>query len=760
MHLKSSRVNLGHVKVSHAQSKLALFTFVVSSQQIEFANLWKAEKLVDSQQGLRRSCFLPLSVSFCGRYIRRKHCNHVSSTRRFSLLLQDPRRRRRRLIIWQDLPSQIKSRTMDSRSSSGSGSHSANLNPSLNFNQARPRTLQQATYTTAGTVYNPQTAPPLQPPARRGRASRWPPANPADLSTFNNSVLGVFPRARHRSPPTTASTLRHYSPLQQNQDRAIGPRNPADHHCAATSSCNPQRTTSGDSSNMTHSFSNALPRNLLADEVPKSFVCNECREQFQTIALAEFHVTLSGHDNFSEASDDNNRPDGDAFLQDEENKEEEDLTQFNNYSVKTLTNLASYPNPNQKMAQRCLDRARETFKTAAESTGPVSRSSSQLGFNAAGNSSSSYLGGSGRESSEYYSRVPRNAHTNSSTRSSVLSNGPGAPQPLTAGPPGQRHYKASTLEGPLRALQDSAQNPYSLAAAESLFGTNPPNPSAVSSLGRPPSTQISEASRTAERDMRSSRPLKVAGPPHPVEQTASRTSQGASGAMYRENRYHVPIMPPNQKNIWMNGIRETKTQDDLWAYYRHSHRGLPCDYNPATFGSVPDDNSDLQPPSGRVLPSNLEAQVQRDIDLACHQKRFYAGDSLMLRSWEYTFDEICDKAPGGELGHLNDSGPLNSSQTETAVNPSQLGKPRDISISLINKLQPHEAAHALLPMLFKALTNFEKNSHGVQRPQKHKGRDRRTCPRPGYVGQEREERRRAQSDWAHPQTPSRGENRR
>lgn len=655
---------------------------------------------------------------------------------------------------------------MDTRSSSGSGSHSANVNPILS--QDRPRAPQHATYTTAGTVYNPQTAPALQPPARRGRASRWPPAIPADLSAFNSSVLGPFPRTRYHSPPTTASTLRHYSPLQQNQDRAIDPRLSADHHRPATSLSSPKRSASGNSSNMSISLSN-LSRELLAEGVRKSIFCNDCGEQFQTVALAEFHTSLSGHDNFSETSEDNSHPDGGTVLQDKETKEEEDLTQFNNYSVKTLTNLASYPNPNQKMAQRCLDRARETFKAAADNLRSASPNRSRPGFSGADASFSSYLSGTGCESSEYYSRVPRNAHMNSSTRASVLSSGPGAPQPLTAGPPGQRHYKASTLEGPLRSLQESAPKPYSLTKAESLLSTNPPNLSAVSILGRSLSTKMPEASHTSEREMKAPRPRKDPVSPYPAEQSALGAARSASETAFRESTCQDHTVLPNQMEIRWNEVRETKAPDELREYYHKSLAGLPCDYNPATLVSVPDDNSDLQPPPGRVLPSILEVRSQRDADLAQHRESFYAGDAQMFRPWEHRYDEIRAKARDWELGLHNERGPLTLAQIEAAVDPSQIGKPRNISVNLINQLQSHDAVRPLLPMLYSTLANLKNNLTGFQRTQKPKKDDRKVCSHPfGYIGQEREERmraqaeraqaERAQADRAHRPTPSRGEN--
>lgn len=491
---------------------------------------------------------------------------------------------------------------------------------------------------------------------------------------------------------------------------------------------------------MSLSLSNVLPRELLVDELPKSIVCNDCGERFQTMTLAKFHASLSGHDHFSEAGDNSSSPSGGTFAEDEKMKEEEDLTQFNNYSVKTLTNLASYPNPNQKMAQRCLDRARETFKAAAENMPSASPSSSQPELNGIGcASASSYFGNSGRESSEYYSRVPRNARMNSSTRSSVLSSGPGAPQPLTAGPPGQRHYKASTLEGPLRALQESAQKPDSLPTSGSLFGTNPPSTPVLSHLSRPSSTRMSEASRAGGRNINALRSLPGFDPLRVLERASFDVSHSASGYVGHGARHHGPSVLPNQKNIWTNGMRETKTQNELREYYPDSPGGVPFDYDPATFVNIPGDNSDLQLPQGRILHYSHEAQNKRDADLAHHRKRFYEGDSQVFRPWEHRFDEIRNQARDCEGGLLGPGGPLTLAQIDAAVDPSQLGKPRDISISLINQLKPHDAARPILPMLCSTLTNLKNDPTSFQKPPEPKKDDRRVCTRPGYIGQEREE---------------------
>lgn len=76
---------------------------------------------------------------------------------------------------------------------------------------------QRPVYTTAGTVWNPESAKPMRPPVRRGRASvsslggdQW-----SFLSQQNGG--GDF----HPVPDPVA--VPQYSPLRQNNDRAINP---------------------------------------------------------------------------------------------------------------------------------------------------------------------------------------------------------------------------------------------------------------------------------------------------------------------------------------------------------------------------------------------------------------------------------------------------------------------------------------------------------------------------------------------------------
>lgn len=135
--------------------------------------------------------------------------------------------------------------------------------------------------------------------------------------------------------------------------------------------------------------------------------------------LSSFTADVDKHDDTNTANDsDDDGVDGD-----------ENLRQM---SVKSLTNLASYPNPMQKNAQRLLSRARPL--AASTNMGPVLRAARSDPVVV-----TNLLQSDGVSEHDYSS-------AKGSTFSTILSKGLGAPQPLKAGPPGLRQAKSTTLD--------------------------------------------------------------------------------------------------------------------------------------------------------------------------------------------------------------------------------------------------------------------------------------------------------------------------
>lgn len=489
------------------------------------------------------------------------------------------------------------------------------------------KATEQTVYTTAGTVYNP-TAIPLQPPSRRGRASRWAPPSQAELALFNKSVLASFPYKPSRSPPTTASSLKHYTPLQQNSDRAIEPP-----MCPSVLG----RTLSESSST------------LSLNSVPSQGNTN----------------SLNG----------NGRLLDDMRLTDDE-KDEEELTRMSVLPVRTITNLASYPNPSQKLAQKALDRARETIKAAAESSRSLTPNLSQKGVQrlegTGARSTSAIPVRDGPATSGWFSK---HDHSSNATRSSVLSSGPGAPQPLTAGPPGQRQYKPSTLEATFRALQSGTQKPSSSATDEDHIDINDP----LMNMGKPANVTVPSQPQS---------PHQAPLPTKDFFETCKPTVNSTTSMVLRYDSTQ-----PRRRTY------DTLSAEAVRGYFPD---GFPPDLGPPT---VPLLSSSTGRPEGRFPPTAEELRL-RD---ARSKAAFYSATQDLAKTLDARIAEAQGKLRDLELGvnSVRERAAARNAELDIILNSSKLGQPRhDFDMKSANELPTHEAATPLVNMAFSTLLNY------------------------------------------------------
>lgn len=488
------------------------------------------------------------------------------------------------------------------------------------------KATQQTVYTTAGTVYNP-TATPLQPPSRRGRAPRWAPPSQAEVALFNKSVLASFPYKPYRSPPTTASSLKHYTPLQQNSDRAIEP--------------------------------------LMGPSVSGRTLS----ESSSTLSLNSAPSQGNGN-----SLNGNGRLVDDMRLTDDE-KDEEELTRMSVLPVRTITNLASYPNPSQKLAQKALDRARETIKAAAEISRSLTPNVSQHGTQRReGPGARSTSANLDRDCPANSGWISKHDHSSSATRSSVLSSGPGAPQPLTAGPPGQRQYKPSTLEATFRALKSGTQKPSSSPTDEGHLDNN-------SSLNMEKSAKVTVPSRPQS-------PYQAPLPTKDYFETCKPTVKPTTNVVLRSDSAH-----PRRRTY------DTLSAEAVRGYFPD---GFPPDLGPPT---VPVLSNSTGRPEGRFPPTPEELRL-RD---ARAKIAFYSATQDLAKTLDVRIAEAQGKLRDLELG-------VNSARERTAarnaeidiiLNSSELGQPRhDFDIEFANELPTHEAATPLVNMAFSTLLNY------------------------------------------------------
>ncbi|TQV93500.1 hypothetical protein IF1G_08078 [Cordyceps javanica] len=286
----------------------------------------------------------------------------------------------------------------------------------------------QPTYTTAGTIYNPNLSQPLQPPTRRGRSLKWTSGGAySDLSLLPRSLLASLQaKSNGRSSPYLTA---QYTPLQQNYDRAANP----------------------------------IIRNGCFDDMPSRWASSLNGAALETEDVMSYSASDRDHDGDDEDEDEDDGIDNIMM----------------NMTVKSLHNLASYPNPNQKKAQKALLRpvkprlslqnhvdAKDMPVQSWDPRPPVpdpvydrfwaksrlSNSDSVASQLMARAELQSIAERGQREGPSPLSNKDRTEQSTAWLTHMAL----GAPRPLTAGPPGQRQYRASTFKSTFKALSTDA----------------------------------------------------------------------------------------------------------------------------------------------------------------------------------------------------------------------------------------------------------------------------------------------------------------
>lgn len=335
----------------------------------------------------------------------------------------------------------------------GTAFNTSNHHQQKNLDQQQPTPK----YTTVGSVYNPQASQPLQPPARRGRTIKWPPTPHSESphSLLPKSALSTLPYRNTnphipQTPPSNLTSIQHYSPLRQNFDRAVSPHpsSPAAFHF----------------SNHDRDIAMQMPRNLNVPLQSPPTMANVLRVNSPRVDTAvdsgNYDASLYGNNGGDQEEDDDDADDDGI----------EEVEPLRRMSVKSLTNLASYLNPMQKPAQKLLTKA-QLAPTLTDPYGQEMQVPSYQHPEFLGEPRSllrpsrSDLTATGDRADKNSGlsrplRVPpgfdvlsQNGNPNPGyqaarepTPRSLLYKGPGVPQPLTAGPPGQRSYRTPALE--------------------------------------------------------------------------------------------------------------------------------------------------------------------------------------------------------------------------------------------------------------------------------------------------------------------------
>ncbi|GAW22422.1 hypothetical protein ANO14919_119590 [Xylariales sp. No.14919] len=224
-------------------------------------------------------------------------------------------------------------------------------------------------YTTVGSLYNPQPQP-LQPPVRRGR-----------------TIKSLFP---YKSESPAGPAQLQYTPLQQNSDRAVSPARLDSDSLPLTLPVNRQERQ------VLQRFGVAIPN--VQHQQQAQNIAGSIQSPIPTM-FANTNATDSDH-----------------------GSDEADTRPISTMGFNSLTNLASYPNPMQRAAQKLL---------ASHRPNPTPTAGSQIPDS---------------QSTHYNAEADALSLSETPTYMSAPARVRGAPAPLTAGPPGVRQLRPTTFE--------------------------------------------------------------------------------------------------------------------------------------------------------------------------------------------------------------------------------------------------------------------------------------------------------------------------
>ena len=454
---------------------------------------------------------------------------------------------------------------------------------------------KQPVYTTVGSIYNPSKTTTIQPPTRRPRARRYPTTFPAptgqeayaDSPASMLAALSLKDRDYTISPAPRPSTPQ-YSPLQQNLDRAASPR-------LMTNQAITSFADLGMSAPSIRSGNEPAP-------TPLGF----------NFDILDKHLGTAICDTDSVAS--------------------EETLATGKIGVKGLANLASYPNPMQKAAQKLLAKARLAHLGLPRTP------------------------------------TPSSLHTplDSGNGGAMSASSSGAPRPLTAGPPGHRHFRPSTLDGTSRAAKaeeiDIAQRVSTLDHLDVLEEIH--------------RLRVEAASGDSHGTMNIRFPLTdYSGSAH------TRDGLQLSHHMTSSIRRAVPTPQPPVLQL-------------------STPRAENCEYR----DTLPINKIEEFYPHG--LPSNYRA-VSRQSQRGDLNQRFYAGADGLVRNTHRIVREHDRRCHKNRVGVIGDGRERFRQHPDSSAN----GQLEPIDVRDANRMDDSVHAAPLLNMMLESLLRYRENSH-------------------------------------------------
>ncbi|KAI1391922.1 uncharacterized protein F4822DRAFT_388910 [Hypoxylon trugodes] len=379
---------------------------------------------------------------------------------------------------------------------------------------------------------------------------------------------------------------------------------------------------------------------------------------------------------------------------------------LNQMPTKTLTNLASYPNPMKKQAQKILSRARQLPPMPHQSSdltqeNRVAARPPTLG--AGRNARSDPVGmenllqsggiddhglhhqpfGTPKPNTGAYSRE-------SDTYPAVLSKGPGAPLPLTAGPPGQRQFQPSAFTQPANnAQQRSFENPRGF----DFIDDNARRLRTHSSF---------ESQQTV-------RPPQEPSLAHPSENAS--LAQKSAWSVFQTSSLGKARARENSGGV---RVTDTLTYEQALKFFPN---GVPADFDRNT-KSIPDNWVDLrlQEIAAEERKKREQTITQQSLTAqASHRAKlyndFYAGRNMTNNDVQTVHHEL----------YSRDDSPNGSASSEKAKQSKENIAGRYISVEEANKIPTPEHAEPLLSMLVQSLARHSGSLPEAGGPKKTNG---------------------------------------
>ncbi|KAI0113824.1 hypothetical protein F4776DRAFT_332253 [Hypoxylon sp. NC0597] len=539
-----------------------------------------------------------------------------------------------------------------------------------------PHTSAGQKYTTVGSVWQPQSLP-MQPPTRRGRTLRSAIPEPFE---YDYSAA-----ATHHHP------IQHYSPLQQNFDRAVSPLPSR------------ARLTERIAEHERQGYLNPPIMPRVSDFPP-----------FPNQPMAGAYGPVQQQTDATVYRSDDEGSEGGRVVGDDA----EINIKLKEMSTKSLTNLASYPNPMQKAAQQILTRARQVppsmQQQASDSMQDTRGLPPSYGLSLRNIHSDPAPMGSQLQSDrvdEYgLNRSFRALNMNTSEAAirerdsypAVLSRGPGAPLPLTAGPPGQRRYDPPTFN-PMNTIQRESftynqTNAWQKEPSEFTYSTNPWGKNPQHSRGVEPYDDIPRTQ------------------PYPSFQPQRSMQPGSQQPPQLYMNEGFPSFQPGGMNkgkakdyTSSSKIVDTLTYEEAKKFYPN---GFPADFNHDT-QPVPDNWAELR-------LKEVEEEEKRKNQMAFQQRpEFQAARKARLHRSFYSANDRINKdfnMAVHEQSSRNVARALGS--TFEPERPAGRVVNRHLSVEEANEIPTHEHAKPLLSMLYQSMANYPEVTPSPYLPQR------------------------------------------